>query len=75
MMSLLEKVAEVMKVGSLDEETTMIVERLAIVRISTKHINLEIRQLETERKDICELAGMMESDEIKEEIGKIGLEE
>ena len=47
----------------MDEETT----RMIVVRISTKHINLWMLQLEMKRKEIGELAGLMEFGEIKKE--------
>ena len=46
---LLEKMRTMMNVDELDEETTLNVERIAVVRISTKHINLWMRQLEMKR--------------------------
>ena len=59
MRRLKEKAAEIMKVEELDEEMNMMVERLAILRIATKHINLWTRQLEMKRSEINELAGLM----------------
>ena len=70
MIPLLEKCKEMMNVDSVDEETTRTVERLVIVRISTKHINLWMRQLEMKRKEIKELAGLMELEDVQEEIEK-----
>ena len=49
-----------MNVESLDQETTREVERMVILRIATKHINLWIRQLEMKRKEIAELARLLE---------------
>ena len=46
-----EKVAEMMKVEGLDEETTRMVERIIVLRASTKHINLWMRQLELKKRD------------------------
>ena len=46
-----------------DEETT----RMIVVRVSTKHINLWMHQLEMKRKEIGELAEMMGFGEIKKE--------
>ena len=57
-----------MRIDSLDEETIRMVERLVVLRVSTKHINLWIRQLEMKRNEICELAGMMGFEKIKKEI-------
>ena len=59
MRRLKEKAAEIMKVEELDEEMNMMVERLAILRIATKHINLWTRQLKMKRSEINELAGLM----------------
>ena len=56
---LLERMKEMMRVESLDEETTKMIERLVVLRVSTKHINIWIRQLEIKRREICELAGMI----------------
>ena len=41
-----------------------------IVRISTKHINLWMRQLETKRKEMSELAGLIGLEEVQEEIAR-----
>ena len=59
MKTVLEEVAEAMNVEKLDEETTRMVERIIIMRISTKHINLWMRQLEMKRREIEELAGLI----------------
>ena len=59
MRSLLERMKETMTLESLDEETARMMERLVVVRISTKHINLWMRQLEMKRNEIMELAGLM----------------
>ena len=40
MMLLVEKMKEMMNVDCLDEDTTRMIERLVVVRIPTKHINL-----------------------------------
>ena len=63
-----EKTKEVMNVENLNEETARMVERVVILRIATKHINLWIRHLEMKRREICELAGLMMLDEVKKEI-------
>ena len=47
---LAEKTKEKMNMDIVDEETTRMIERLVVVRISTKHINLWMRQLEIKRK-------------------------
>ena len=65
---LIEKMITVMNVEVMDEEASRIVERMAVVRVSTKHINLWIRQLEMKRNEICQLAGLMGVDEVKKEI-------
>ena len=52
----------------LDQEASRMDERMAVVRVSTKHINLWIRQLEMKRNEICELAGLMRFDAVKKEI-------
>ena len=67
---LAEKTKEMMDVDILDEETTRMIERLVIVRICTKHINLWMRQLEMKRKEMQELAGLMELEGVEEEIEK-----
>ena len=63
-----EKVMTMMNLEALDKETIRDVERVIIVRVSTKHINLWTRQLEMKRKEIGELAGLMGFDEVKKEI-------
>ena len=57
-----------MTLESLDEETAGMMERLVVVRISTKHINLWMRQLEMKRNEITELAGLMGLEWVEEEI-------
>ena len=59
-----------MNVRELDEETALNVERVVVVRISTKHINLWMRQLEMKRREMCELAGLMKFEGVKNEIEK-----
>ena len=65
---LIEKMITVMNVDVSDREASRIVERMAVVRVSTKHINLWIRQLEMKRNEICQPAGLMGVDEVKREI-------
>ena len=60
-----------MKLEELDEETTMMVERVVILRLSTKHINLWMRQLEMKRKEIGELAKLMKCDAVKNDVEKV----
>ena len=69
-----EKVAEMMKVEGLDEEKTRMVERIVVLRVSTKHINLWMRQLEIKRKEIGELAALLGLDGVKNEVEKKNLE-
>ena len=38
--------------------------------MATKHINIWMRQLEMKRMEICELAGLMDFEEVQKEIGK-----
>ena len=51
-MLLAEKTTGKMNMDIVDEETTRMIERLVVVRISTKHINLWMRQLEMKMKEI-----------------------
>ena len=67
---LLEKMEEVIGVDVGDQETAKMAERMVVLRISTKHINLWMRQLEMKRKEICELAGLMGLQEVKKEISE-----
>lgn len=53
-----------------DHETTRMAERMVVLRISTKHINLWMRQLEMKRKEICELVGLIGLHEVKKEISE-----
>ena len=57
-----------MKMENMDEETTRIAKRMVVIRISTKHINLWMRQLDLKRKEICELAELMGLEWIRNEI-------
>ena len=59
-----------MDVSVLEEETIRMVEKTVLLRLSTNHINLSVRQLEMKRKEICELAEVMGFEEVKEEIEK-----
>ena len=70
METLLEKVKKELKTEDIEEETARMVERIVVLRIATKHINLWIRQLEMKRKEMSELAGLMKLDVVKEEIEK-----
>ena len=66
--TLFKKLMTTLNVDDLDEETTRMVERMAVLRVATKHINLWMRQLEMKRGEIIELARLMGLDEIKKEI-------
>ena len=59
---------DVMKMENMDEETTRMAKRMVVVRISTKHINLWMRQLDMKRNEICELAELMGLEWIRNEI-------
>ena len=65
-----EKMKAIVNVEALDQETIRDAERMVILRVSTKHINLWIRQLEMKRMDMCHLAGLLKIDEVKKEIEK-----
>ena len=56
-----------MRYEGLDEETAMIVEMLAVLRMATKHVNLWTRQLEMKRSEVNELEGLMKLDYIGKE--------
>ena len=68
--AVLEEVAEAMNVEALDEETARMVEMIVVLRISTKHINLWMRQLEMKRREIGELASLIGFDGVKTEVEK-----
>ena len=70
MKKLLDKTMGMMNMDALDNETTMTVERMVVLRLSTKHINLWTRQLETKRNEIRELVELLKVDGIKKEIEK-----
>ena len=70
---LTERVEELTDVCVLEEETIRMAEETVLLRLSTKHINLWVRQLDMKRKEICELAELMGFEEVKEEIVKRGL--
>ena len=63
-----EKMMSMGKVEAFGQETTRDVERMAIIRVSTKHINLWMRQLEMKRNEMCKLAGLLEFVEVRREI-------
>ena len=70
MLKLLMRTKEMMNEDKLDEETTRMVERIVVLRLSTKHVNLGIRQLEIKRDEIKELAGLMKFEGVKKEIAR-----
>ena len=49
MKPMIEKMTVMMRAEDIDEETTRIAERLVVLRLLTKHINLWMRQLEMKR--------------------------
>ena len=67
---MVKKATTSLNVEDLDEETTRMVERMVVLRVATKHINIWIRQLEMKRREMSELAGLMELEEVKDEIQK-----
>ena len=67
---LLEKLMKMANVEKLDEETTRMAERMVVLGVATKHINLWMRQLEMKRRKIIELAGLMKLEEVKNEVEK-----
>ena len=67
---LLEKVMKCMNAKGLDEETTRMVERIVVLRVATKHINLWIRQLDIKRMEMSELAGLLKLEEVGKEVRK-----
>ena len=65
-----EKMKATMNEEALDQEIIRDAERMVILRVSTKHINLWIRQLEMKRTEMCNLAGLLMLDGVKKEIEK-----
>ena len=68
MEALLWKTMGMLKVESLDDETIGMIERVVVLRIATKHINLWILQLQIKRREISELAWLIKQEEIKKEL-------
>ena len=68
---MVQKAMTALNVEDLDEETTRMVERMVVLSVATKHINIWIRQLEMKRQEMIELAGLMELEEVKSEIQKL----
>ena len=64
---LFEKMAKMANVEELGEETTRMVERIVVLRVAIKHINLWIRQLEMKRMEIGELAELLGFDSVRKE--------
>ena len=65
-----EKLEELTDVCVLEEETIRMAEETVLLRLSTKHNNLWVLQLEMKWNAICELAGLMGFEEVREEIEK-----
>ena len=65
---LLEKTEDLKNDDSLDDETIRMTERIVIIGIFTKHINLWIRQLEMKRREIGHLAELMKMEDVENEI-------
>ena len=63
-----EKLEAMMNVEELNKETISMVERIVALRVSDKQNNLWMRQLEMKRREIAELAGLMELEGVKNEI-------
>ena len=57
MRTMLEKAMGMLKVEALDDEVVGMTERMVVLRIATKHINLRILKLEMKLKEISEPAG------------------
>ena len=75
MKTLLEKTKKMINVEELDEETTRMTERMVVIRVATKHINIWIRQLEMKRRQMGDLAGLMKLENVRKEIEKESLEQ
>ena len=68
--SCVEKLGTMMNVEALDEETIRMVDRIVVLRVATKHVNLWMRQLEMKRREIIELSWLMRLDDVGREIEK-----
>ena len=68
LMELMEILKKMMNVEELDEETTRMIERMVVLRVATKHINLWIRKLEMKRREVYELAGLIGFEWVKNEV-------
>ena len=56
MIMVTEKMEALMNVFVLERDIIRMVERIVFLRLSTKRINIWVRQLEMKWKEICELA-------------------
>ena len=65
---LFEKTMTMTKADVFDDETIKNIERMVVLRISTKHVNLWMHHLEMKRSETSELAELMEFEVIKREI-------
>ena len=68
MIMLFDKLMKMRPKDVLDEEVTRIVERSAILRLLTKHVNLWILQLETKRREIAELTRLSGFEGVQKEV-------
>ena len=68
MNEVMRKTMAMMNVEASDQETIRDVEMMMVLRVSTKHINLWICQLEMKRVEMCQLAGLLKIDEVNKEI-------
>ena len=64
------RMSEMVNTEERDEETSRMTERLAVLRIAPKDINLWTRQLEMKGKEMSELAVLMKLEEVKKEVVK-----
>ena len=51
-----------------DNETIRMAKKMVVLRTSTKHNNMWIRQLDMKEKEFCDLTGLIGIEEIKKEI-------
>ena len=63
-----EGMKEMTNENTLDDETIRMTERIVVKRLTTKHVNIWMRQLEMKRREMCELAELLGFDEVKKEI-------
>ena len=62
------KLMKAMNAEEINQEPIRMVERMVVLRVAAKHINLCVRQLEMKRREVCELAGLIGYDEVEIEI-------